>query len=50
MDRDKKFHALVIEKGVTNALKERYSNLTSGQFKAVKKHANDLVDNNKIMI
>lgn len=49
MDRDKKFHELVTKNGVDSAIKEYYPNLSSGQVIAVTKHANELVENDKLL-
>ncbi len=44
MNRDRKFHDLVAEKGIDNAIKEYYPNLSPGQVKSVTRHAHELVD------
>ena len=49
MDKDKNFHKLVRENGVNSAIKEYYSNFSYGQVKAVTRHANELVNNDKIL-
>ena len=48
MNQDKKFHALVSEKGVDTAVNEYYPNLSPGQKEAVLRHANELVAEGKI--
>ena len=44
MNKDKKFHELVAEKGIDQAIKEYYPNLSPGQVKAVTRHAYELVE------
>lgn len=48
MNQDKKFHQLVKEKGIDNAISEYYPNLSIKQSAAVTRHARQLVVDGKI--